>query len=54
MKAPVWIAEADKANPPSWHILNSSTGRVIVYNLTEKDAKEFADRRNKQQEKREK
>ncbi len=48
-----WIAEADKENPPSWHIINASTRKVIVYNLTESDAKEFADRRNKQQEKRE-
>lgn len=49
-----WRAELDPENPPGWRIINDFTKKTIVYGLTELDARAFADRRNKQQEKREK
>lgn len=49
-----WIARQDPKNPPSWEIINSETRKTIVYGLSESHAVEFANRRNKQQKKREK
>lgn len=48
-----WKAEPDPMNPGHWRIINSKTLKTIVYGLSERDAKGFAERRNKQQEKRE-
>lgn len=49
-----WKYVPDPNNPGQWKIINSATLKTIVYGLTKIDADSFADRRNKQQEKREK
>jgi hypothetical protein len=48
----LWKPEPDPQNSGHWRIVNVKTGKVVVYGLTARDAKEFADRRNHQEEKR--
>jgi len=47
-----WKSVPDENNPGQWKIINDSTKKTIVYGLSQRDAEAFADRRNKQQEKR--
>ena len=50
----LWKAEPDPTNLGHWRIINASTLKTIVYGLTKLDAEAFAERRNKEQAKRQK
>lgn len=50
----LWKATEDPHNPGHWRIINADTGKTIVYGLSKMDAEAFAERRNKQQAKRQK
>ena len=50
----LWKSESDPTNPGQWRIVNATTGKTIVYGLSERDANDFVKRRNQQEAKREK
>jgi len=46
-----WIAQPDPTNKGQWRIINSATLKTIVFGLSERDAKFYAERRNKENKK---
>lgn len=47
-----WIARLDPKNAPSWEVISSATRKTVVYGLSQKDAEDAADKRNKKHGKR--
>lgn len=48
---PIWRSEPDTQNPGSYRIVNVSTGKTVVYGLSQQDADSFVARRHKQEAK---
>jgi hypothetical protein len=50
----LWKSEPDPTNPGQWRIVNAKTGKTIVYGLSERDANDLVEQRNRKEAKREK